>query len=304
MILPSFVLVDRVDYQSLESGIDSLNQCLNKKHFQNFPWPVSYQYNNRGYRDNCWPETVNALKNSVWCFGDSFTVGIGSPQQHTWTYILSERIQRRTINVSMDGASNNWISRKIAELVSEIVPKHIVVHWSYIHRRENEWLELNIEWEKFYNTIKDATWPECHCLDDTVRLPIYIKKEILELHTVDERIKSFLERPIKYKKYLLDQERRIHHTQQLNDKDDVDNTIMCIDKVEKLAKHYNITLLHSFIPDFARQNLANQITNYLNTNNINYIPEFKRLDWARDYHHYDIQTSNFFVDKICKKLFV
>jgi hypothetical protein len=288
----------------LESGIDCLTRCLDKKHFQNFPWPVSYQYNDRGYRDKPWPDIVNDLENSVWCFGDSFTVGIGSPRQHTWTYILSERIQKRTINVSMDGASNNWISRKIAELVSEIVPKHIVVHWSYIHRRENEWSSLNVEWEKFYNLIKDSTWPECNQLDDIFTLPIYIKKEILELHTVDERIKSFLERPIKYKKYLLDQERRIHHTQQLNDKDDIDNTINCINQIEQLSKKHGIRVLHSFIPNFANQNSANQITNYLDTNIINYIPEFKIIDWARDYHHYDIQTSNFFVDEICKKLSV
>jgi hypothetical protein len=36
----------------------------------------------------------------------------------------------------MDGASNNWISRKIVELVNTITPKAIVVQWSFINRRE------------------------------------------------------------------------------------------------------------------------------------------------------------------------
>ena len=40
------------------SGLDSLEHCLSKTHFLNFPREISYQYNKWGYRDNDWPSDL------------------------------------------------------------------------------------------------------------------------------------------------------------------------------------------------------------------------------------------------------
>ena len=37
----------------------------------------------------------------------------------------------------MDGASNDWISRKIVRIADVIKPKLIIAQWSYINRRES-----------------------------------------------------------------------------------------------------------------------------------------------------------------------
>jgi hypothetical protein len=137
MILPDFILTTR-QYQIWDdSGMDSREKCLDKKHFDSYPYAVKYRYNSRGYRDSERPDTIDNLKQCIWCFGDSFTVGLGSPLAHTWVNILQQRTGIRCINVSMDGASNEWIVRKINRIIEEINPQQLVVQWSYLHRGEN-----------------------------------------------------------------------------------------------------------------------------------------------------------------------
>jgi hypothetical protein len=114
--------------------MDSAELCRDPKHYQSYPHKIEYRYNNRGYRDDAWPSNV---EQAIWCVGDSFTVGIGSPRQHTWPYLLQQALGQRTINISMDGASNDWICRRAQQIIDEIQPSVMIILWSYIHRRES-----------------------------------------------------------------------------------------------------------------------------------------------------------------------
>jgi hypothetical protein len=105
-------------------------------YFHSYPWPIEYRYNSRGFRDAEWPDTVQELQQAVWCVGDSFTVGIGVPVEHTWVQCLERQLAQRCINISLDGASNDWIARRGSEILSVIQPRTMVVHWSYVERRE------------------------------------------------------------------------------------------------------------------------------------------------------------------------
>lgn len=145
MILPDLQLPSRVNQCWIYSGIDSPRLCMNKKHFESYPHSVEYVYNSRGFRDQEWPSTLDELKNSVWCVGDSFTVGIGAPAAHAWPARLKQIIHRSVINVSMDGASNNWIARITKKIIAEIDPEHIVIMWSFVSRRESDDLTLDDE---------------------------------------------------------------------------------------------------------------------------------------------------------------
>lgn len=133
--------LDYLKNKSFEyTGLDSVEECcVNrpalKRHFLNYPHKVLYEYNERGYRDLKWPIIDNDV---IFCFGDSFTVGLGCPLEHTWVYLLREATQRKCVNISMDGASNNFLSRKITYTIEKIKPKNIIVQWSYIHRRESD----------------------------------------------------------------------------------------------------------------------------------------------------------------------
>jgi hypothetical protein len=132
-MLSDLVLPAKSNLIQSYSGIDSLEKCPNRDHFLNYPYKIQYQYNSRGFRDAEWPNDFN---NTVWCVGDSFTVGIGSPYQNTWSYLLQQQLEQRCINISMDGASNTWISRRACQIINEVQPTLVVVLWSYLHRRE------------------------------------------------------------------------------------------------------------------------------------------------------------------------
>jgi hypothetical protein len=158
------------------SGIDSLNSCLDPELFLQWPYQVNYKYNSRGFRDQEWPED---LKSAVWCIGDSFTVGIGSCIEHTWPQVLSQHSQRRVINVSMDGASNEWIARRACDVYDLAGPGNMVLMWSYLHRREHSDPDLSDQGRRMHHVkstdIQDfENFNSCrrkvltHCADSNV----------------------------------------------------------------------------------------------------------------------------------------
>jgi predicted regulator of amino acid metabolism with ACT domain len=304
MILPSFVLPAFINQCRNESGLDSLEHCFDKRYFLNYPWPVEYQYNSRGYRDKEWPTESNDLENSIWCIGDSFTVGLGSPISHTWPNVLSKTTDSTTINISLDGASNDWISRKVSELITEVVPKNIVIHWSYIHRRERDWQLIDQQWNLLYTQIKKSSWPECARINDFFDLPEHLQREIIQNYTIDSKFLHFIKVPKGQLRYTFDVERRQHHDtySNLSEDDDIKNFMRCVDSVNGIAQSININIVHSFVPHFAKKTTAIKIQQCLKEKNINFIELFSNLDHARDGHHYDIVTSNHLVNEISKKL--
>ena len=144
-VLHDLVLHRRQNQVWQFSGIDCREHCVDLKHFLNYPHPIEYRYNNRGFRDSDWPTSIDELKQAVWCVGDSFTVGIGIPLNHTWPFILAQRLGKRTINISLDGASNDWIARRITDIKREIDPGWFVVQWTFVERRENPDTSLSDE---------------------------------------------------------------------------------------------------------------------------------------------------------------
>lgn len=120
------------------TGMDSLEHCADPERYKNYQFPVKYQYNSRGFRDQEWPKLNdrNVLRDAIWCLGDSFTEGLGSAASHTWPVLLQKATGLRVINVSLDGASNQWIARKARYINDHLAPRHLIVMWSYLHRRE------------------------------------------------------------------------------------------------------------------------------------------------------------------------
>jgi hypothetical protein len=236
MILPDFVLPSRVNQCWKYNGIDSLESCLDKKHFESYPYDITYRYNSRGFRDTEWPDSIKELQSAIWCVGDSFTVGIGSPLEHTWPWILQKATQRRTINVSMDGASNMWIARKSLDIVNKIKPAHLIIQWSYISRREKT-IDVAREdaWQSFYKNISDPSWPACsiHNID---KLPRKILEEIDQIHGGWNKDNDN------------DENRRLMAIS-CTVEDDIRNTLDCI---ESLNQVNSTQIVHSFIPNFVQ----------------------------------------------------
>jgi hypothetical protein len=252
------------------SGIDSPELCSNRQHYFSYPHKVEYCYNSRGFRDAEWPED---LANVIWCVGDSFTVGLGSPREHTWPYILQQRLGRRTINLSLDGASNNWIARIGSAILAEFPNAVIVTQWGFLHRRElSAEASLKRGFPEFYKAVADHSWPLCNNLDDFKELPEWIQQEIKQLHNWPDCLTT-------------SENRRAHYVNSTTE-EDVVNTQLCMQQLQG-------NIVHSAIPNWAPPGIDLNYGNIILTN---------QLDRARDYFHYDILTSTALVDQIIPAL--
>jgi hypothetical protein len=278
MSLCDFVLTTTKNLQVDYMDPDTAQHCADKLHFRDYGHAITYNYNSRGFRDQEWPED---LSNCVWCFGDSFTVGIGSPIEHTWPWILQQRLGQRTINVSLHGASNNWMSRRAAQIINEIQPVRCVFHWSYLHRREKEEKQARNElWQTFYKNIKDPSWPDCLNYWDLHKLPLHIQQEIQ--NDFEQSWQT-----------VYDDYRRLHFCTTTTD-EDISNTLNCIDLVTALAPDS----LHSFIPKFADAGSKPDFEHQLAQKNIRWVPELPMQDRARDGIHYDKKTAETLVTRL------
>ena len=280
MILPDIILTYRQNKIRYQTGTDRLDRVKDKQHFQSYPYAVEYRYNSRGFRDTEWPNTVEELKQAVWCVGDSSTVGIGSPVEHTWPYQVGQHLGKRSINVSLDGASNDWIARKSQRIIDIIGPDFLIVQWSFIRRREDDLDRICQErWQKFYKDIADPTWPTCHWTEMDNLSP-EILKEINEVFGGWN------------KDQVGDQDLRIESIDSSPEQD--------VEHTAKLANSLNhncgpTKVIHSFVPEFApiehAKNLESRISGLV-------IPEFTPLDFARDGNHYDILTAQQFATSV------
>jgi hypothetical protein len=291
MILPDFILPSRQNQVWAESGLDSYAECLDKKHFKSYPHKVEYRHNSRGFRDTEWPETLEELKECIWCFGDSFTVGLGSPIEHTWVNILESKSNKKCINVSMNGASNNWIARKVVRVLNEIAPKYIVIQWSFITRYEDKDESLCDELRQ------RSVSPEPHAglidqFNKLIKQVEIVKNKSNLIHSfipdyslATENIDSVINtiwQSLRGNNWPLSPP--LDRVQLMNLDPDILSELTQFNIIDYLIKLYN-----------------ERVNTTLLTNTFNkilYIPELTKQDLARDGFHYDIITATNFVEQL------
>lgn len=286
MYLAGTRIISRANENSLFSGIDSI-ECIpnsKKKHFKNYPYKIQYQYNSRGFRDQEWPESLDELQNSIWCLGDSFTDGVGLPFPHIWPQVLQQITNLQTINVSLDGASNNWIARHARAIIDEINPKNLIVQWSYSHRREADIkVVLDPIWDEYYANVKDPAWPPCESFDFFDTLPISVQNAMRN----DQRFNSW------HDGFDLESPRRIFEVNSTAE----ENILNTQNAIDLLCTNSTTNIIHTFIPKWHIDN------NYqLNFHAYPVISSFPILDLGRDQHHYDIKTATNLVNQLVSLL--
>ena len=269
MILPNLVLPSRVNQHWKFSGLDHIDQCLDKKHFLSYPYDITYSYNSRGFRDQEWPGSIQELRDAIWCIGDSFTVGLGSPIEHIWPVRLSKITNRRIINVSMDGASNEWISRIAENIIQIIRPRYLVIMWSYTQRREHTDSCLNDE-QRRSQVVTDsaADWENF--------LGCKEKIDLLSNSSV-----QFLVPDFHYDPAAVD----INACWQAIQSKNWPPAPKDLDELNSLPDWLLLELdqLHNCLA-----NIQLQLTKYMLTSTI----QVDRLDLARDGHHFDLITAD------------
>jgi len=113
-------------------GMDSQAHCFNRKMFDQHP-AVRYQFNQVGFRTHSVDKFVH---NAILVIGDSFTLGVGNNTQERYTDLIEKQLSHQVLNFSLNGASNDWITRKLQQLLKLFEPRAIVIHYTFTHRRE------------------------------------------------------------------------------------------------------------------------------------------------------------------------
>jgi len=242
-----------------EIAIDSKEFCLDKSHFFNYPKQIVYHFNQLGYRDQEWHGDIS---NGIWCVGDSFTVGLGQPFEEIWPQLVQKKLGQKTFNMSMNGASNDWIARRIQFILDNFEPSLLLVQWSYTHRRENS------------NTM----------LSDEARAGHFSKELEMELEYINHLPKT-------------KQLDRITVLDNL----DIENCLHNIMSISN-EHNVNIihSFVPEFFNPLTDPQAS--IYSVLEKHNINFFPAQEQLDFARDGFHYDILTATHYADQYVSKI--
>ena len=94
---------------------------------------VVYNFNKFGYRGT-WTESD--LPNTIWCFGDSQTAGMGNSENDLWPTVLGEALNCKTINFGIAGGSHDTIASILLSVTDYSRPKAICVLTTLVDRRE------------------------------------------------------------------------------------------------------------------------------------------------------------------------
>jgi len=123
-----------------ELGLDSLKHCPNRQLFKQHS-SVTYQFNEIGFRTH---NVANFNSNAILVLGDSFTLGLGVNSNKRYTDLIEQQLSYQVLNFSLNGASNDWIARKLQQLLVLFQPRAIVIHYTFSHRRErpeSDWFD-------------------------------------------------------------------------------------------------------------------------------------------------------------------
>lgn len=112
---------------------DTPKKCFDKKAFSAYPHSISYEFNELGYRER---STNQYEQDAIIVIGDSAVTGVGLPLNLTFPKKLESMCGYQVLNFSLLGASNDWIARKLETVLDYFVPRAIVVHYTFSHRRE------------------------------------------------------------------------------------------------------------------------------------------------------------------------
>jgi hypothetical protein len=197
---------------------------------------------------------------------------------------LQKQTGQRIINVSMDGASNNWIARQVKQIQDTVDPKTVIIMWSYLHRRESSDNLMPDEARRQHSDIFS---------NDATNLDNF--KHCVEL---------------------------VDHSSNVVQFSIPDYTSISLDNV---AVAWSTLRSHSWplehpttlqqlleLPEFIRHELKQRKIwpqfqqvlelNYQLLKLTNRIVNVKRLDLARDGHHFDCVTAQWVVDQTVNQL--
>jgi len=123
------------NFQGKYLGLDRPNHSFQPKGWwENYPVQnFDYNFNEWGFRGLDYSEYIDKPVNI--CLGDSFTINIGGPIEHSWPSQLSMLLDLPTINLGIFGAGNDAIRLLYDRACKAFDVQNTFVMYSYFQRR-------------------------------------------------------------------------------------------------------------------------------------------------------------------------
>jgi hypothetical protein len=154
------------NYSNTTSGIDHPDDS-NRSSKEWHAYPIQdfdYQFNSWGFRGPEYTQYIGKPVNI--CLGDSFTVNVGGPIEHSWCSQLALHFDVPTLNLGIDGAGNDVI-RLVYDRACELFDvQNTFVMYSYLHRRlvDNEFTQyVDNDSENFKYFLKQRVSNAIEC---------------------------------------------------------------------------------------------------------------------------------------------
>lgn len=133
-LIPKYWLIRTKKTFDPPFGLDSAE--YNKENWYDYPIKdYNYKFNEWAFRGEDYSQYKNKPVNV--CLGDSFTVNIGGPIEHSWPAQLSKNFNIPTLNFGIDGAGNDIIKLLYNYLIDYFDVQNTFVMYSFFHRRYN-----------------------------------------------------------------------------------------------------------------------------------------------------------------------
>ena len=258
--------------------------------YLDYPDQIVYRFNSQGFRDQEWPE--HDVCESIWCVGDSQTLGVGCNDAKIWPAVLEKLIDRRTVNVSQLAVSNDWIVHMAEQILLHVQPKTMVVCWGFVSWCDSDWIsEANRAWSGYYADVKDVSWPICEDFRQIHRLPVDIVQEMKTVHHAgwqnwDDQALVYLNQP------------KTTKISRLTIEQDIEKLLSYVHRLQICASTTQI--IYSGNPWFAPMDLENHILDGIAKITPWVIDPPDVVDYARDVDHYGPMTAAQFAHDIAE----
>lgn len=200
-------------------GIDSPDSGFTTKEKWNNYTIKNYNYvfNNWAFRGGDYTQYKDQPVNI--CLGDSFTLNVGGPIDHSWPAQLSKYFEIPTLNFGIDGAGNDTIQMVYDYLCAQFDVQNTFVMYSFFHRRyhieskelkhdvygdeENfNYFEKNKLKNVYYTFLPSWCWSD----EETYYLKKYYNKNLLNDH-VNNYIDNHRDISEEYERFFIPKEK-------------------------------------------------------------------------------------------------
>lgn len=134
-LIPNYWLERKNKQFAPPFGMDSPKNSINgSSNWYNYEiQDYNYKFNNWGFRGEDYEQYKNQPVNI--CLGDSFTLNIGGPVEHSWPSQLAKNFDIPTLNFGIDGAGNDTIRIVYNYLLEYFDVQNTFTMYSFFHRR-------------------------------------------------------------------------------------------------------------------------------------------------------------------------